>query len=170
MGSSGTTAGEPCTEVGCSSFAWCRDFADIPGECLGDACQDYNRAKAYAIVIAVVAILGLLFDVADVGLLCRPATGPQHKAVLNAAGAFIKFAGFLLCLLGGIHEFVGVAVEKECFNESGNELARDVQVGISSFLLAAAVAAISSFCLAPLSARGRQNLMGLPYAKVQDVN
>jgi hypothetical protein len=28
-----------CTKVTCPNFAWCRELADVPGECLGEACQ-----------------------------------------------------------------------------------------------------------------------------------
>jgi hypothetical protein len=59
--------GELCTKVTCPSFAWCRDLADIPGECYGDACKDHRRAVEFLIICIVCASMGLVCDVVVIG-------------------------------------------------------------------------------------------------------
>jgi len=95
---------EFCTLVTCPSFGWCRDFADIPGECLGEACKDYRRATEFLIVCIICAGLGLAFDFVDLVILLRYPLLPKLKSTSNTVSACLKLLSYLLCKAAGAQE------------------------------------------------------------------
>jgi len=158
--------GYDCTETTCSSFSWCRDFADIPGLCLGDACQEYRRSLAYAAALITTAVLGIVFDLADLFVLVRHPKAGWPKAFSNMAGAAVKLVGFFLCLTGGIKEFADEAFEQRCWNDSGSALVKDSKGRVDAFRLTVLLAAAGSLVLAPLSARWGGHFRVVPYARM----
>merc|ERR1712039_115851 len=81
-----------CTEELCSPFAWCRDFADVPGLCMTTPCKEYQRSLVTAAVIISLTAIALITDLVDSVLLLRCiAVKTSFKAVVNFSGAFIKF-------------------------------------------------------------------------------
>lgn len=161
--------GALCTAATCTqNFGWCRDFADIPGECLGEACQDYRRATSFAVACIVFAIAGLVCDVLDLLFLIRWRAAAVPKSAANFVGSCLKLLAYMLCLAGGVKDFARVLINHSCFNGPGNEVATAAQQGIDAFLLCTLIASISSLVLAPLSVYHGGQLIGLPYARVHE--
>eukprot|EP00404_Azadinium_spinosum_P027968 CAMPEP_0180678358 /NCGR_PEP_ID=MMETSP1037_2-20121125/68338_1 /TAXON_ID=632150 /ORGANISM="Azadinium spinosum, Strain 3D9" /LENGTH=371 /DNA_ID=CAMNT_0022707993 /DNA_START=170 /DNA_END=1282 /DNA_ORIENTATION=- len=156
-----------CTEPTCDSFAWCRDLADVPGLCLGAACQDHKRSLLYTYTLMAITILGLLLDIADLVILVRWRAAPRPKSSANVVAGCVKLGGFLLCLACGIRDFADQAESQGCFNAVGNGMVLGTRASADAFLLAALLATGGSFCLAPLSACWGGNLIAIPYARVQ---
>lgn len=164
-----SSRGTLCTAATCTeNFGWCRDFADVPGECLGEACQDFRRAGSFAVACIVFAIAGLLCDAADLLFLVRWRAAAMPKSVANFAGSCLKLLAYLLCLAGGVKDFARVLIDRSCFNGAGNEVAATAQEGIDAFLLCTLITSVGSLVLAPLSMYHGGQLIGLPYARVQE--
>lgn len=163
--------GALCTAASCTqNFGWCRDFADIPGDCLGEACQEFTRAMNFAVACVAFAIAGLLCDAADVLILIRWRAAAVPKSAANFAGSCLKALAYLFCLAGGVKDFARIAIESSCYNAAGNEVADAAQQGIDAFLLCTLVASVGSLLLSPLSMYHGGQLIGLPYARVQENN
>lgn len=161
--------GALCTAASCTqNFGWCRDFADIPGECLGEACQDFRRAMSFAVACIIFAIAGLVCDALDLLFLIRVRAAAVPKSVANFAGSCLKLLAYMLCLAGGVKDFARALIDRSCFNGAGNEVATAAQQGIDAFLLCTLIASVSSLVLAPLSMYHGGQLLGLPYARVQE--
>jgi len=160
--------GALCTEVNCpSSFAWCRDFADVPGLCYGDACKDYNRALGYLLVCIVCLSAGCFMDLLDLVVLFRYPHAAAPKSAGNVVGASMKFMTYVLCLAGGVQEFSADVVQHGCFNEKGKALTESVEDLVRIFGIAALATGGGSLLLAPMSMRWGGHLVGLPYARVK---
>jgi len=155
-----------CTATTCSNFAWCRDLVDIPGLCLSDACQDYQRALAYSVVIIVAVAAGLVLDAADLVILFRYPRAILPKLFLNAIGCCAKLLACLLCLAAGVLEFMGTLEEKACFNDVGNRMVKTTRQSVAAFLLFTSLAVVGSLCLLPCSARWLTEPRKLPYARI----
>ena len=149
----GTVEQRPlCTEELCGSFAWCRDFADVPGLCLSPPCKDHQRSVITAGVLIGLAAFVLMMDVADVVLLFRCVSVRMSvKAYGNFSGAFIKFGTFALFVSGGIQEFTDTIVNYHCFNEDGEKYVSDTREYVTGFQATMLLSAIGSLCLAPFS-------------------
>jgi len=158
--------GPLCTQVTCPSFGWCRDLADIPGQCLGEACKDYSRALDFLIVCIVFVGLGLVFDFIDLILLIRWPMAVKQKSGANAVSACLKLLAYLLCAAGGVQDFTHELVEQSCFNVQGNELAQSAKDGVKLFQMVTLLTIVGSLVLAPMSAMWGGQLVGLPYARV----
>lgn len=158
--------GALCTQVTCPSFAWCRDLADIPGQCLGDACKDYSRAVDFLILSMVCGGLGLVCDLADLVILLRWPTSAKRKSITNAVGACFKLLAYLLCSAGGTTDFTKELVEMQCHNAEGNKLADSAKDGVELFQMITLLTIAGSLAMAPMSMRWGGQLVGLPYARV----
>lgn len=162
---------KPCTQVTCPSFEWCRDFADIPNQCLGDACKDYRRTLVVTIASVVFLALGLACDLFD-GLVfarhaCATGAGAQvPKTVGNLAAAGLKLLAYLLCLAGGAESFVDTAVQKHCFSEKGHVMVLRAKDGLREMLLCTVLSSAGSLVLAPFSVWWGGKLVNVPYARV----
>jgi len=156
-----------CTAVTCPTFAWCRDFADIPGLCLGDACENYTRSLALSVVFIALASCGVICDLIDVAILATCPASAKRKTYINLVSAGLKISGFLVCLSGGIQDFTDAAFANKCFNAKGSKLIDNTRTSVANFLASAALTGIGSFGLAPMSMRWGGILVGLPYARVR---
>lgn len=169
LGNSSAARGNLCTAATCTrNFGWCRDFADVPGECLGEACQEYSRALAAATACIALAIAGLFCDAADVLILVRWRSAAVPKSVANFAGSCLKLLAYLCCLAGGVKDFAHTIIDRSCFTAPGNDVATAALQGVDAFLLCTLVASVASLLLAPLSVYHGGRLVGLPYARVQE--
>jgi len=158
--------GELCTTETCPSFAWCRDFADVPGLCLGEACKDYTRAANFLIVCIVCAALGLVFDIAVIVLLLRWPVQIKLKSTANALSACLKVLAFALCSAGGAKDFTRELVAKSCYNAEGNVLALSAKDGVDLFEMVTLLTIAGSLALAPMAMQWGGPLTALPYARV----
>jgi len=154
---------ELCTAVTCPNFAWCRDFTDIPGLCLGQACQDYQRVRGICITCIVICSLGLLLDLSDLIVFWKFANAVVAKSMINILSSGVKLLGFCFIIGGGGQEFLSTIVEKQCFVEEGQEMAQVARDVIESYLLAALFSSLLSLALAPFSMYSGGKLIGAPY-------
>lgn len=155
-----------CTQVTCPNFEWCRDFADIPGLCLGDPCKDYRHARDFLIVCIACAGLGFLMDCADLVMLLRWPQAAKQKATANVASACVKLSAYMLLSACGAADFMDELVGKRCFNAEGHELAESAKDGVYLFGMALLLTSAGSLALSPLSMQWGGKLVGLPYARV----
>lgn len=155
-----------CTLETCGNFDWCRDFADIPGECLSEACQDYHHAKAFLIVCLVFVSVALVCDLADTIFLFKWRDGVKAKTLLNCVSACLKLLGWLTCLGGGIKSFSEMLSEQKCFNAEGTVLVESVKEGVVNYIVLVILSGAGSLILAPMSMQWGGRLIGLPYARV----
>lgn len=155
-----------CTQVTCASFAWCRDLADIPGQCLGAACKDYSRAVDFLIICIVFASLGVLCDFLDLMCLFRWPTSTKLKSTTNSVSACFKLLAYLVCAAGGAKDFTCELVEMQCYNSEGNIFANSVKDAVELFGMITLLTIVGSLALAPMSMQWGGQLVGLPYARV----
>lgn len=158
--------GALCNKVTCPSFAWCRDLADIPGQCLGEACQDYSRAADFLIVCIVWTSLGMMLDFADLVLLVRWPLAAKLKFTGNAVSACLKLMTYMFCAAGGVKDFTSDLVDMQCFNADGNALAEAAKERVKLFEMVALLTVVGSLALTPMSMQWGGQLVGLPYARV----
>lgn len=151
-----------CTAATCASFDWCADLADVPGLCLGDACQAYGRSLDLSVVIIVFVGLGLLLDFADLVMLCRPPGAPKVKVITNCAGACLKMIAYLFSSAGGLSEFVDAVLQHDCFNPDGREQVVQTRWSVQAFQVLCLLAMAGSWVLSPMTARWGHRVVGLP--------
>mmetsp|Transcript_108540 Transcript_108540/g.346425 ORF Transcript_108540/g.346425 Transcript_108540/m.346425 type:complete len:496 (-) Transcript_108540:40-1527(-) len=154
-----------CTDVSCPSFGWCRDFTDIPGLCLGEACMNYQRSLELILGSMIALPLAILIDVINVGLLLAVDRRSKLKSSLHATGSALKLLVYLFCIAGGVQDFVGLAVERRCWNEQGNARIAQAEMHVKLSTSTAVGGAVGSLCLSVLSVRWSNRLVSLPYAR-----
>jgi len=165
-GSNDTAENRPlCSDVSCPSFAWCRDLADVPGLCLGEACSEYQRCLDVALAALVLVVVAATAELLYVAMLCRRAPRQMLKGTANAVAAFLKLVAYLLCTAGGLQDFTDEAVRHECFNTDGNARVAHAQRHVRTTCLLLLIAAAGSVCLSPLSVRWGSGLLGVPHSK-----
>lgn len=162
----GNATRELCTRETCPNFAWCMDFVDVPGLCLGDACELYSRALPCAAALVAFAALALAADLGDLVGLFRCPRRAKLRAAVNLIGASSKAVAFLLVLAAGLAEFLREAVDHECFTAEGNKQVRETKVFAEAVKYALPASAIGSTLLSPLSVHWAGRLIGLPYARL----
>lgn len=155
-----------CTSPTCESFAWCRDFADLPGECYSDACKEYERSKSLVIVCILLAACGLLCDLGDLMVCWSFPAAAKPKATLNVSSATLKLASALLCLAAGVGDFTDTMVAKSCFAGNGSDMAENANATVSRFVGVTITSTVFSLCLAPMSMQWGGRLTGLPYVRI----
>lgn len=156
-----------CKETTCPNFAWCRDFADIPNLCLGEACQDYRRTVAVCICSIALISFGLLCDLADVVVCMKWPNNSVHKTLLNVTASCFKFLVYLLCLSGGAVEFTNAIVAKQCFNAEGLVMAQRAKTGLRELLVCVMISAAGSLVLSPFSIKWGGKLLAVPYTRIR---
>jgi len=159
--------GDMCTDATCPSFDWCADFADIPGECMGKACQGYQNALMLTLVCVIAAAAGVVFDMADVLLLLKCPTRPRPRVMADGIATCLKVVAVLICYTGDISEFADEAAAHACFYNEGGKVAESAKAAAGGFMLTALLSAASSCISMPLSMRVGGQLTKLPYARVK---
>jgi len=163
--------GTGCTAVTCGAdFEWCRDFADIPGQCLSDACQDHERAVSFGIACVAFASLSLFLDAVDVVFLFRWKSAVVPKAGVDFTAACMKIFAHLLCLAGGVYDLTNEVVQRECFNQDGLDMAKKARAACWYFLYSTLLTCFGSLLLAPWSSYWGGHLVNFPetYHSLQD--
>lgn len=156
-----------CTEETCSSFSWCQDLADVPGLCLGEACQEYQRCIFISVVMIVCCSLALVLDLVYAGtLMCCP-VGAGWRGSTNFIGACLKVLVWAFCVAGGLFDFIDNAIHFACFNAPGNMRVEESKMLAHLVRIFALVTTGGSVLLSPISMRYGTRLMILPYAKGQ---
>lgn len=157
-----------CTEDTCDKFAWCRDMADVPGLCIGESCQAYQRSLDLSVVIVLCMAVALLLDLIY-GIMLVKFPWPKMKLLTNAAGGGCKLLAYGFVVAGGIDDFVDTAVAHACFNAEGNERVAHAQDFTYALRMLTLVAMAGSVCLSPLSMHWGTQLLGVPYARAARV-
>jgi hypothetical protein len=163
----GVKPSQLCTDVTCSTFAWCRDFADIPNLCLGEACKDYQQVKVVAAICIGLVAIALILDIVDVCFFCKCQTSQTTKTLLNLFASCIKLFTYLLCIAGGVSEFMDTVIEKQCYNDDGVTMINEVSDSLRDFLLTTILSCFGSLFLAPFSIWWGGKLSGVPYARIR---
>jgi len=153
----------PCTSVTCSTFDWCRDFIDVSDQCITEPCEQYRRAKNYAIACIVFAGIGILLDCSDILILCCYHRAAGMKAAVDVTSACVKLLAVLLCVIGGIQDFTNSLVNRGCYVSEGTNYAETSQRDMRSFMTSSIFSLLGSLCLSPLSAGWGGKLTDLPY-------
>merc|ERR1719316_439548 len=110
--------------VQCGNFEWCRDFADISGQCKTKVCQEdmlVERMTQYAFICSA---LGVLIDIIDLVTFCACPDAVIFKAVTNMCSSCIKWVAFGVIVGSGAKEFMQELIEARCYNNSGMEMVR----------------------------------------------
>jgi len=154
---------QPCTSVSCSTFDWCRDFVDVSDLCLTEPCEEYRRAKNYAIACIVFACIAVLFDFGDIVILCCYHKAAGAKAAVDVASGCIKLMALMLCIVGGVRDFTNDLVNRGCYVEEGSNLGVSARDEMRNFMSSLAFSIVGSMCLSPLSAYWGGKLVDLPY-------
>merc|ERR1719387_2938417 len=92
--------------VQCGNFEWCRDFADISGQCKTKVCQEdmlVERMTQYAFICSA---LGVLIDIIDLVTFCACPDAVIFKAVTNMCSSCIKWVAFGVIVGSGAKEFM----------------------------------------------------------------
>lgn len=72
----------------------------------------------------------------------------------------------MLCIAGGVNDFLHDLVDMQCFNGDGNELAKTAKDGVGLYEMVTVLTVVGSLVLAPMSMKWGGQLVGLPYARV----
>jgi hypothetical protein len=151
--------------VQCGNFEWCRDFADISGQCKTKVCQEdmlVERMTQYAFICSA---LGVLIDIIDLVTFCACPDAVIFKAVTNMCSSCIKWVAFGVIVGSGAKEFMQELIEARCYNNSGMEMVRTASEELLFYIILQVASAVLSLILAPLSAYFGGKLIGVPYVK-----
>mmetsp|Transcript_5986 Transcript_5986/g.10267 ORF Transcript_5986/g.10267 Transcript_5986/m.10267 type:complete len:414 (+) Transcript_5986:62-1303(+) len=154
---------QPCTSVTCSTFDWCRDFIDVSDQCITEPCEQYRRARNYAIPCIVFAGIAILLDFTDIVILCCYNRAAGMKAAVDVTSACVKLIAVLLCVIGGIQDFTNGLVNRGCYVPDGTNLAETTRRDMRSFMTSSIFSMLGSLCLSPLSASWGGKLVDLPF-------
>lgn len=154
--------------VNCGNFSWCRDYADISGQCRTSICQQdllVEKMTGYAFVMAA---LGVLLDIVDIVAFAACQDAVVFKSVLNIMSSCVKWVAFGIIVGSGAKEFMTDLYTSRCYNGGdggGMAMVDRAQQTLVAFILMEVASAVLSLVLAPLSAYYGGKLMGVPYVK-----
>lgn len=169
-----------CTELTCDKFLWCQNMVDVPGLCIEESCRAFQRSCGLAAVIIVCAAFAvfadLVFLVMLLGCCCcrwRCCTAWSAKrglrlSAVNFISACLKLLAWAFCTAGGIRDFIDLVLHHACFNEDGNMRISEAGTYSDAVSILSLTGLGASVFLSPLSAYFGDQLVGLPYARLQD--
>jgi len=152
-------------EVKCGDFLWCRDWADIPGQCRTDECQADAMVERMTVWAFVMAGLGVLLDIIDVVMFFAAPDAVVFKSVVNICSSCAKWIAFGVVVGAGTTEFMSKLYDSGCYNKQGMQMVSDAGEMLISYVLMQVLSAIFSLILAPISAYYGGKLVGVPYVK-----
>jgi hypothetical protein len=151
--------------VDCGNFTWCRDFADISGQCRTSICQKdllVEKMTGYAFVMAA---MGVLLDIVDIVAFAACQDSVVFKSVLNIMSSCTKWVAFGIIVGSGAKEFMTELYVSRCYNKPGMDMVDRAGQTLVAFILMEVGSAVLSLVLAPLSAYYGGKLMGVPHVK-----
>lgn len=151
--------------VECGSFEWCRDFADISGQCKTDVCQQDLLVEKMTRYAFICSALGVLIDIIDVVTFCACPDAVIFKSVVNICSSCVKWVAFGVMVGSGAKEFMVYLIDARCYNTAGMQMVKAAGEQLLVYILFQVASAVLSLILAPLSAYYGGKLIGVPYVK-----
>ncbi|KAF4746925.1 hypothetical protein FOZ62_014626 [Perkinsus olseni] len=156
------------TEEECQvAFTWCRDFADVSGQCRTKVCIDHKLIENMTLAAFVLAGLALILDIIDMVIFVATPDSVILKSFLNLSSSCIKWVAFGVVLGSGADQFMSDLQSAECFNDDGAALVSSTSSVLTSFLVIMSLSAILSMVMAPTSAYYGGKLVGAPYVSTR---
>lgn len=151
--------------VSCGRFEWCRDFADIPGDCRTEVCQADNMVSKLTVWCYFMSAIGVLIDIVDVIIWCAWENAVVVKSVLNMVSSCVKWIAFGIIVGGGTQGFMADLYSAKCYNRDGMTMVGDASNMLVMYMFTQVFSAILSLILAPFSSYYGGKLLGVPYVK-----
>jgi len=149
----------------CDDFLWCRDFADISGNCQTEICEADKMVESIAQWAYVFSGMGVLLDMFDIMMFFISPNYVVVKSLLNFASSCIKWVAMNSLIGSGALDFVSQLQVAGCYNPYGMTMIRSAQSTLMNFLVLQGASATLSLVLAPFSAYFGGKLVGVPYVK-----
>jgi len=151
--------------VQCGQFEWCRDFADISGQCKTKVCQADLLVEKMTQYAFICSALGVLIDVIDMVTFCACPDAVVFKAVINICSACVKLVAFGVIVGSDAKGFMESLIEARCYNSEGGAMVEQAGEELLFYIILQVASAVLSLILAPLSAYYGGKLIGVPYVK-----
>ena len=157
---------EICSGSGCSDdFAWCRDLADISGQCLTEACKQHHTVLGMTLAAFVLAGVAVFLDFGDVVCYFIAPDSVMLKSGLNAVSLILKFAAIAGVIGTNSVPFSVDIGSKHCYVDQTTDAIVKAASHLVAFIATTGVSAVVGLVLAPVSAFWGGKLVGVPYIK-----
>lgn len=155
--------------VECGSKDWCRDFADIPGQCRTEICKADKMVERMTVWAFVMAGFGVLLDIIDVVIFFAAPDAVIFKSTVNVSSSCIKWIAFGIMVGAGGMDFTTELYDSGCYNKTGMQMTAKAGEMLQAYVITQVCSAIFSLVLAPISAYYGGKLVGVPYVKLQHI-
>lgn len=151
--------------VTCGDHNWCRDFADIPGDCSTEVCRNHRMVREVMMVTLVLCGAAAIIDVLDVFLCLLLSDCVKIKAVMNMTSGLVKLVAFGVLIGASTESALATLATAQCFDDDGQSTLHEARQYLVYYAVMQVVSSLLSLALAPLSAYYGGKLQGLPYVK-----
>ncbi|KAF4757992.1 hypothetical protein FOZ63_001460, partial [Perkinsus olseni] len=109
-----TTAAMKTEEECQAAFTWCRDFADVSGQCRTKVCIDHKLIENMTLAAFVLAGLALILDIIDMVIFVATPDSVILKSFINLSSSCIKWVAFGVVLGSGADQFMSDVWHRLC--------------------------------------------------------
>lgn len=148
-----------------AKFTWCRNFADIPGDCRSDACKERKLVTDITLPTFFMTGVAVVLDVVDMVTFIAAPNSVKLKAGNLFASSLAKWVAFCLLRGSGAGEFMAKLYENQCYNKAGADTVAAAAMTLVSFFVVVVISALLSMVASPLSAYYGGKLWGVPIVK-----
>jgi hypothetical protein len=157
---------ELCSGSGCSSdFDWCRDLADISGQCLTEACKHHKLVLGMTLAAFVLVGVSVFLDFGDLVCYFVAPDAVMLKSGINALSVILKFASIAGVLGTETVKFTMDLGLNHCYVGATTDAIARAVMYLVGFLASGGFSAVAGLVLAPVSAFWGGKLVGVPYVK-----